>query len=156
MPFWASPWRRRRRRRLLDIPLFRYIGGPNAFQLPVPMMNILNGGKHADNTVDVQEFMIMPIGAKHFTGALRMCAEVYQTPKKGHPRPGHEHRRGRRGRLRPDLATNEDAIRLISRHRKAGYTPARTCHCPGHRRLRAVWSGKYVFKGENVQRTSTE
>ncbi|MFA7215591.1 MAG: phosphopyruvate hydratase, partial [Bacillota bacterium] len=65
----------------LNIPLFRYIGGTNSYELPVPMMNILNGGKHADNTMDVQEFMIMPIGADNFAAALRMCAEVYQTLK---------------------------------------------------------------------------
>ena len=66
----------------LGLELYNYIGGPNAKTLPVPMMNILNGGKHADNTVNTQEFMIMPVGAKSFTECLRMCAEIYHTLKK--------------------------------------------------------------------------
>ena len=65
----------------LNIPLYRYLGGVNGTELPVPMMNILNGGKHADNTVDLQEFMIMPVGASSFSEGLRMCAEIYHTLK---------------------------------------------------------------------------
>ena len=65
----------------LDLPLFQYLGGTNAKELPVPMMNILNGGAHADNNVDIQEFMIMPVGAENFAQALRMCAEIYHTLK---------------------------------------------------------------------------
>lgn len=65
----------------LKVPLFRYLGGVNAHELPVPMMNILNGGAHADNTLDIQEFMIMPVGAPSFKEGLRMCAEIYHTLK---------------------------------------------------------------------------
>lgn len=97
----------------LNIPLFRYIGGLNSYELPVPMMNILNGGKHADNTVDVQEFMIMPLGADSFAAALRMCAEVYQTLKTIIKGKGMSTAVGDEGGFAPDLASNEDALKLI-------------------------------------------
>lgn len=89
----------------LSIPLFRYIGGVNSYELPVPMMNILNGGKHADNTVDVQEFMIMPVGADSFATALRMCAEVYQTLKTVLKGRGMSTAVGDEGGFAPNLAT---------------------------------------------------
>ena len=85
-----------------DLPLFRYLGGPNAHVLPVPMMNILNGGSHADSNVDIQEFMIAPIGAESFSEALRWGAEVYHTLKKVLKEQGPVHRPRRRGRLRPE------------------------------------------------------
>ena len=83
-----------------DLPLFRYLGGPNAHVLPVPMMNILNGGAHADSNVDIQEFMIAPIGAATFREAVRWGAEVYHALKKVLKERGLGHRPGRRGRLR--------------------------------------------------------
>ena len=84
------------------LPLFRYLGGTNAKVLPVPMMNILNGGKHADNTVDFQEFMIVPVGAPSFREGLRMGAEVFHSLKSVLARQGAEHVGRRRGRLRPE------------------------------------------------------
>ena len=86
--------------RSLNLPLFRYLGGMHAHEMPVPMMNILNGGVHAFNTVDLQEFMIMPVGAEGFAHGLQMCAEVYQSLKKLLEGRGPRHRRGRRRRLR--------------------------------------------------------
>ena len=87
-----------------DLPLFRYLGGPNAHLLPVPMMNILNGGAHADSNVDIQEFMIAPIGAATFAEALRWGAEVYHALKAVLKEQGPVHRPRRRGRLRPQPA----------------------------------------------------
>ena len=108
----------------LDVPLYRYVGGPNAHVLPVPMMNVLNGGVHADNTIDLQEFMIMPIGAPSFKEALRWGVETYHTLKK----ILHDRKLGTgvgdEGGFAPNLATNEDAIRLlVEAIEKAGYTP---------------------------------
>ena len=87
-----------------ELSLFRYLGGPNAHLLPVPMMNILNGGAHADSNVDVQEFMIAPIGAPSFREALRSGAEVYHALKSVLKKKGLSHRPRRRGRLRAEPA----------------------------------------------------
>jgi enolase len=108
----------------LQVPLYRYIGGPNAHVLPVPMMNVLNGGVHADNSIDLQEFMVMPIGAPSFREALRWGVETYHTLKK----VLHDRKLGTgvgdEGGFAPNLATNEDAIRLlVEAIEKAGYTP---------------------------------
>lgn len=97
----------------LDIPLYRYIGGTNAVTLPVPMMNILNGGKHADNNVDIQEFMIMPTGAKSFREGLRMCGEVYQNLKLLLKEKGFSTSIGDEGGFAPNLDSNEQALQLI-------------------------------------------
>ncbi len=85
----------------LGLPLYRYVGGANAHVLPVPMMNVLNGGAHADNNVDFQEFMIMPVGAASFSEALRWGVETYHVLKKVLHDAGPVHRDRRRGRLRP-------------------------------------------------------
>ncbi len=142
----------------LNLPLFRYIGGAGACELPVPMMNILNGGKHADNTVDVQEFMIMPVGADSFAGALRTCAEVYQTLKGVMKDKGMNTAVGDEGGFAPDLATNEDALKLIVEAiEKAGYRPGEDVSIaldPASSEFRV--DGKYVFAGEKVSRTSEE
>jgi len=107
----------------LEIPLYKYIGGVNAHILPVPMMNILNGGKHADNTVDLQEFMIMPAGAPDFTEALRMSTEVFHTLKSVLKKDGLNTSVGDEGGFAPNLKTNEDAIKYILRAiEQAGYT----------------------------------
>src|SRR4051812_18645387 len=108
----------------LELPLYRYVGGPNAHVLPVPMMNVLNGGAHADNNVDLQEFMIMPVGAPSYSEALRWGVETYHTLK----RILHERRLstavGDEGGFAPDLASNEDAIRLlVEAIEQAGYAP---------------------------------
>ncbi|HCC07724.1 MAG TPA: phosphopyruvate hydratase [Clostridiales bacterium] len=106
----------------LGIPLYKYIGGVNAKTLPVPMMNILNGGKHADNTVNIQEFMIMPVGADTFSDALRMCTDVYHTLKKVLKDKGLSTAIGDEGGFAPNLSSDEEAIKVILEAIvKAGY-----------------------------------
>jgi enolase len=108
----------------LDMPLYRYVGGPNAHVLPVPMMNVVNGGAHADNTIDMQEFMVMPVGAPSFREALRWGTETYHTLKKVLHDRGLSTAVGDEGGFAPNLATNEDAIRiLIEAIERAGFTP---------------------------------
>jgi enolase len=108
----------------LGMPLFRYLGGTNAKELPVPMMNILNGGVHADNNVDIQEFMIMPVGGETYSEALRMGVEVYHTLKKVLKRMGHSTNVGDEGGFAPNLSSNEEALQVIMRAiEEAGYTP---------------------------------
>lgn len=108
----------------LGLELYNYIGGPNAKVLPVPMMNILNGGKHADNTVSTQEFMIMPVGAKSFTECLRMCTEIYHTLKKVLKDKGLASGVGDEGGFAPNLSSDEEALKLIVEAiEKAGYKP---------------------------------
>jgi enolase len=108
----------------LDLPLYRYVGGPNAHVLPVPMMNVLNGGVHADNTIDMQEFMVMPVGAPSFREALRWGTETYHTLKRVLHDRGLATAVGDEGGFAPNLATNEDAIKvLIEAIERAGYTP---------------------------------
>jgi enolase len=104
------------------LPLYRYLGGCNANILPVPMMNILNGGKHADNNVDFQEFMIMPIGAKDFPEALRMGAEVFHTLKAVLAKKGYSTSVGDEGGFAPSLKSNEEALQVVmDAIKKAGY-----------------------------------
>lgn len=108
----------------LGLPLFQYIGGVNGKVLPVPMMNILNGGSHADNTVDIQEFMIMPVGAPSFKEALRMGAEIFHNLKAVLKGKGLNTAVGDEGGFAPDLKTNEGAIQvIIEAIEKAGYKP---------------------------------
>ena len=108
----------------LGMSLYKYIGGVNAKTLPVPMMNILNGGKHADNTVNIQEFMIMPVGAKSFSECLRMSAEIYHTLKKVLKAKGLETGVGDEGGFAPNLSSDEEALKLIVEAiSKAGYKP---------------------------------
>lgn len=108
----------------LDLPLYRYLGGAYAHVLPVPMMNILNGGKHAQNSTDFQEFMVMPVGAPSFREALRWCAEIYQSLKKVLHDRGQGTNVGDEGGFAPSLPTNEAALEvIIDAIQKAGYTP---------------------------------
>ena len=108
----------------LGLPLFQYLGGVNGKVLPTPMMNILNGGSHADNTVDIQEFMIMPVGAPTFKEALRMGAEVFHSLKSVLKGKGMNTAVGDEGGFAPDLTTNEEAIQvIIEAIEKAGYKP---------------------------------
>ena len=108
----------------LGMSLYKYIGGVNAKTLPVPMMNILNGGKHADNTVNIQEFMIMPVGAKSFSECLRMSAEIYHTLKKVLKAKGLATGVGDEGGFAPNLSSDEEALKLIVEAiSKAGYKP---------------------------------
>ena len=111
---------------ILGLPLYSYIGGVNARTLPVPMMNILNGGKHADNSVNVQEFMIMPVGAPNFKEALRWCAEVFHNLKSVLKSKGYATSVGDEGGFAPNLKSDEDALALIVEAiEKAGYKPGK-------------------------------
>ncbi len=110
----------------LDLPLYRFLGGLNANRLPVPMMNILNGGAHASNTVDIQEFMIMPVGAASFKEALRWCAEVFHNLSKILKAEGLATSVGDEGGFAPNLASDEDALKYICKAIEvAGYVPGK-------------------------------
>ena len=107
-----------------QLPLYRYIGGVNANTLPIPMMNILNGGEHADNNIDIQEFMIMPVNAPSFAESLRMGAEVFQNLKKVLKEYGHSTNVGDEGGFAPNLKSNEEAIETVLKAiERAGYKP---------------------------------
>ena len=109
-----------------DVPLYKYLGGVNAKQLPVPMMNILNGGKHADNSVNIQEFMIMPVGADSFKQCLRMSAEVFHNLKKVLQSKGYSTAVGDEGGFAPNLKEDEEALALIVEAiEAAGYAPGK-------------------------------
>ena len=108
----------------LGLPLYRYVGGTNAKVLPVPMMNIINGGAHADNSVTIQEFMVMPVGAKSFKEAVRWCAEVFHNLKKVLGGKGYSTAVGDEGGFAPNLKSDEEAIQVIVEAiEKAGYKP---------------------------------
>ena len=108
----------------LRLPFYKYLGGIKGHILPVPMMNILNGGKHADNKLDIQEFMIMPVGAESFRQALRMGAEVFQTLKQELKKAGHNTNVGDEGGFAPQLKTPEEALDfIVAAIQKAGYEP---------------------------------
>ncbi|MGE4214620.1 MAG: phosphopyruvate hydratase [Anaerotignaceae bacterium] len=136
----------------LDIPLYQYLGGFNAKTMPVPMMNIMNGGKHADNTVDFQEFMIMPVGASSFKEALRMCAEIYHNLKKVLKDKGLSTAVGDEGGFAPDLPTPDAVIDLIKEAvEKSGYgfgTDIMIAMDPATSELYGK-DGKYHFEGES-------
>lgn len=108
----------------LGLPLYRYLGGINGCELPIPMMNVLNGGKHADNTIDLQEFMIMPAGVPDFQEGLRMCAEIYHTLKNLLNADGYETAVGDEGGFAPNLKSAEEALTYLVRAvRETGYEP---------------------------------
>lgn len=142
----------------LNLPLYRYLGGVNARLLPVPMMNILNGGKHADNTVDVQEFMVVPHGATTFREGLRMGAEVYHSLKAVLKGKGLATTVGDEGGFAPNLKTNEEAIAaIVDAIEKAGYKPGLDVSIAiDVAATELLIDGKYVFAGEGVTRTSAE
>ncbi|WP_019415922.1 phosphopyruvate hydratase [Paenisporosarcina sp. TG20] len=144
----------------LDIPLYQYLGGFNAKQLPVPMMNILNGGAHADNNVDIQEFMVMPVGAETFSEALRMGTEIFHSLKSVLKEKGLNTAVGDEGGFAPNLASNEEAITtILTAIEKAGYKP-------GEQILLAMdvasseffnkEDGKYHLVGEGIVKSSEE
>ena len=143
-----------------ELTLYSYIGGANGHLLPTPMMNILNGGAHADNTVDFQEFMIMPVGAETFAEALRWCAEIYHTLKKVLKDKGYSTGVGDEGGFAPDLKTNEEPLQLITEACKlAGYEPGEQIMFamdPASTEYYDVASGKYVLEGEGKEFTSEE
>lgn len=150
----------------LGLPLYQYLGGFNAHVLPTPMMNILNGGEHADNTVDLQEFMIMPVGAVSFKEALRICTEVYHNLKKVLNEKGLSTSVGDEGGFAPNLSSSEEAIKLIlDAVVKAGYKPyedVRIAIDAAASELYNEETGKYHFPGESkmagreIVRTSDE
>ena len=140
------------------LPLYRYIGGAGARELPVPMMNILNGGKHADSNVDLQEFMAMPIGAPNFAEALRWCSEVYHSLKSVLKSRGLSTSVGDEGGFAPNLKANEEAITLIIEAiEKAGYKPGEQVAIALDPAASEFYhDGKYVLKGEGATKTSAE
>jgi enolase len=144
----------------LGIPLFQYLGGVNGKTLPTPMMNILNGGSHADNTVDIQEFMIMPVGAKSFREALRMGAETFHNLKAVLKEKGMNTAVGDEGGFAPDLKTNEDAIKvIITAIERAGYKPGEDIRIALDAAASEFYledEKKYFLEGEGVKKTAEE
>ena len=141
-----------------DLPLFQYLGGTNAKELPVPMMNILNGGAHADNNVDIQEFMIMPIGATSFMEALRYCAEVYHTLKSVLKAKGLATGVGDEGGFAPNLGSNEEALQVITEAvEKAGLVVGKDVVFAIDAASSEFYKdGKYHLAGEGKVKTAAE
>lgn len=138
--------------RYYDMPVYRYVGGINAKTMPIPMMNILNGGKHAENTVDFQEFMIMPIGAVNFKEGLRMCVEVYHTLKKLLTKKGYSTGVGDEGGFAPNLKDAVEVLTYICEAVKlAGYDSGKDIAIAMDAAASELYestSGKYIFPGE--------
>lgn len=144
----------------LVLPLYQYIGGVNAKTLPVPMMNILNGGKHADNNVDLQEFMIMPVNADSFSRALQMGAEVFHSLKKVLNKKGYNTAVGDEGGFAPDLKSNEEALQVIMEAiETAGYKPGSDVYLaldPASSEFYNKEKNKYILDSEKRELTPTE
>ncbi|MEY3640231.1 MAG: enolase [Actinomycetota bacterium] len=142
----------------LDLPLFRSVGGPNAHVLPVPMMNVINGGAHADNNIDLQEFMIMPVGAASFSEALRWGTETYHVLKKVLADRGLATAVGDEGGFAPNLASNEEAIMvLIEAIERAGRTPGEDIAIALDPAMSELFrDGKYHLAGEGKVMSSAE
>lgn len=144
----------------LDMQLYQYLGGFNAKQLPVPMMNILNGGEHADNNVDIQEFMVMPVGASSFKEALRIGAEIFHSLKAVLKEKGLSTSVGDEGGFAPNLKSNEEALEtLMTAIEKAGFKPGEEIKLAMDVASSEMYNredGKYHLKGEGIVRTSEE
>ena len=142
----------------LNLPLYQYLGGVGARVMPIPMMNILNGGKHADNNVDIQEFMILPVGAPSFKEALRMGSEVYHHLKKVLQGKGLSTGVGDEGGFAPNLKSNEEAFQVIVEAREeAGYTPGKDVVLGIDVAASEIYEDeKYYFKGEDRKLSSLE
>ena len=140
------------------LPLYRYVGGTSARVLPVPMMNIVNGGVHADNPIDFQEFMIMPVGAPTFSEALRMGVEVFQTLKKSLHDAGHNTNVGDEGGFAPNLQSAEEALDFVMKAiEKAGYKPGQDVLLALDPASTEFFkSGHYVYEGEGKTRSKEE
>ncbi len=138
------------------LPLYRYIGGANARVLPVPMMNIINGGAHADNSLDLQEFMIMPVGAARFSEALRMATEVFHTLKSLLKKQGLNTAVGDEGGFAPDLKSNEEALSLIVQAiEQAGYRPGKDIALALDAAASEFYEkGRYVLAAEKEEKSS--
>lgn len=143
-----------------ELPLYKYVGGVNANILPTPMMNILNGGEHADNNVDFQEFMIMPVGASSFAEALCWCAEIYHTLKKVLHEAGLGGGVGDEGGFAPNFTTNEEPLKyIVEACEKAGYKPGEDIMFamdPASTEFYDADRGVYVLAGEDRELTSEE
>lgn len=142
----------------IGLPLYQYIGGVNAKVLPVPMMNIINGGSHADNSVDLQEFMIMPAGAETFSAALEMCSNVYHTLKKTLLEKGYSTAIGDEGGFAPNLKSNVEAVEIIIEAiTKAGYKPGEDMFIAIDAASSEYYKdGKYVLEHEGKTLTASE
>lgn len=144
----------------LGIPLYRYLGGVNAKTLPVPMMNIINGGQHADNNVDIQEFMVMPVGAGSWKEALRMGAEIFHALKAVLSAKGLNTAVGDEGGFAPNLTSNEEALQVIVEAIiKAGYKPGEEVRIAMDAAASSFYSkekGMYVLEGEGKELTSAQ
>jgi enolase 1/2/3 len=142
----------------LELPLYKYLGGPNARTLPVPMMNIINGGAHADNNVDFQEFMIVPVGADSFTESLRMGTEVFHTLKAVLKKKGYATSVGDEGGFAPNLRSNEEAIEtILEAITQAGYSPGADCLLALDPAASEFYDGKsYIFKKSDKRVLSSE
>ena len=141
-----------------ELPLYKYLGGPNAHILPVPMMNIINGGAHADNPIDMQEFMILPVGAESFAHAVQIGSEVFHTLKKGLHKDGHNTNVGDEGGFAPNLSSAEAALDYIVKSiTAAGYEPGKDVYlgldCASTEYFKG---GKYEMEGEKKSLTSDE
>src|SRR4051794_32660921 len=142
----------------LDVPLYRYIGGSNAKTLPVPMMNIINGGAHADNNVDFQEFMIVPIGAPSFSEALRTGAEIFHALKSVLKKKGYATSVGDEGGFAPNLRSNEEAVETILESiSKAGYKAGSDCLLALDPAASEFYDGSnYAFKKSDQRKLTSE
>jgi enolase len=143
---------------IMEVPLYRYIGGVNAKTLPVPMMNILNGGAHADNNVDFQEFMVMPVGAENFSEALRCGAEIFHNLKSVLKSLGYSTGVGDEGGFAPNLRSNEEAIEtILEAIGKAGYTAGENVMLALDPAASEFYKeGKYIFKKSDKRELSSE
>ena len=146
--------------RATGLPLYRYVGGVNANTMPVPMMNILNGGSHADNLIDIQEFMVMPFGAETFAEGLRMGTEVFHHLKKVLKDMGMSTNVGDEGGFAPNLKSNQEGIEVVLKAiESAGYTPGKDMFIAldaAASEFYNVDSGEYVFHSTGEKRTSSE
>jgi enolase len=142
----------------VDLPLYRYIGGPNAYVLPVPLMNVINGGVHADNSIDLQEFMIVPVGAASFSEAMRWGVETYHTLKRVLHERGLSTAVGDEGGFAPNLASNEDAVKvLIEAIEGAGYKPGEEIAIAVDPAASEFYKGgRYVLAGEDRELDSDQ
>ena len=140
------------------MPLYQYIGGVGAVTMPVPMMNILNGGSHADNLIDIQEFMVMPFGATSFSHGLRMGTEIFHHLKEVLKSRGMSTNVGDEGGFAPNLGSNEEAIQVVMEAiKKAGYTPGEDVYIALDAASSEFYkNGKYVFESTGEERTSEE
>jgi enolase len=142
----------------LEVPLYKYLGGPNARTLPVPMMNIINGGAHADNNVDFQEFMIVPVGAESFGESLRMGTEIFHTLKTVLKKKGYATSVGDEGGFAPNLRSNEEAIEtILEAIAQAGYDAGEDCLLALDPAASEFYDGKsYVFKKSDKRELSSD